>query len=80
MATTLDKLDDLAASLVSAYAREGKFCVITRAMDSADSDVRVIAVQTDVTKLSEFLRIAADVLFEGPATVVHKLRRIARDS
>ena len=75
MSDILAHLDELSASLVSAYAKAGRFAAVVRAMDGSDADVRVISVRTDIPKLTEFLHLAADVIFNGPAKIVDKIRR-----
>ena len=72
MSDRLSKLDAVSASLVSAYAREGIFAAVVRVMRGTDNDVRVISVRTDIPKLSEFLHLAADVIFDGPGTIVER--------
>ena len=76
MSDRLDQLDEVSASLVSAYAREGKFAVVVRAMDGKESDIRAIYLRTEVPKVSQFLSFAADAIFNGPATIVDKIRRL----
>jgi hypothetical protein len=64
---TPEQLDEVAASLAKAYGRAGVFCAIVRT--AGESNVRVIAPQRDIAQTSEFLRMAAEVLFNGPATI-----------
>lgn len=64
------KLDEVASSLMALYAREGnEFALVLR---THGNSFRLIGPQTDVTRLSEWLRLSADRLFEGTGVVASK--------
>lgn len=62
---TPDQLDRVATSLIEAYHRSGEFAMIVRTYNNGD--IRCISPQIGAEITSEFLRKAADVLFDGPA-------------
>jgi len=68
MSATLDKLDACAASLSKLYQKEGVFAVTVRNAPTGDA-VRAIYPQRDVAIVSEFLRLVADTIFDGPAKI-----------
>lgn len=64
------KIDEAAASLMAVYAKEGnEFAIVLR---TCGTKFRLIGPQTDVTQLSEWLRLIADTLFEGEGVVASK--------
>lgn len=61
----LDKVDNVAASLVRNYGKLGEFALLIRT-NGTSTAVRVIGPKADVTVMSEFLHRAAEVMFNGP--------------
>lgn len=71
--SNLDKNDEVAASLVKLYQRDGEFCVVIRT-DSSHNNMRVIMPQIDATVASEFMRKAADSVFDGNIKTLYRIQ------
>ncbi len=66
----LDKSDAVASSLAKAYGMLGEISIIVRTNKETNT-LRVICPQIDPTILAEYLRAAADQIFDGPIGVKH---------
>jgi len=62
----ITKADAVARSLLRLYQRNGEFAITIR---THGEGFRLIGPRTDMPRLSEWLRLIADRLFDGPNEV-----------
>ena len=62
----LEKTDNVASALASAYHRQGEFAFIIRTIDS-HGNFRIISPSISAPVLAEFLHQVADRIFDGQA-------------